>query len=881
MTIEVYSHNALHHLVDLERFTNELKKEIKYDKFKQNVKVFFINEPKIKGMVETDIDLLLIIAMENKEKSFYSLQNYSSTDQIIKPKSIYFNNLIIPIKFIDYLNNLQAPEVEGSLNYLYTDQYEENIGDYRKEMFYQTKNYLEAIWKDHQLELQYQGEPIKFSITPHPIIWVLSPSEEYRDFSRPNFIYAPRFGFNELTYYLRSIPYSKNSFTSNAHWSIEKNNHQAFIIIDQHIEILKEQLEKDNKIGSLTKQKIDRLNKQYAEDLKIYEKYLTEQNANNSHQNDENIFDLIFSEENKKQKKVTLPDRIRANKELNKNLVIISGKAGSGKTFEMLSLIKKSYENAKNKAFSGGKSGYYLTYNKLLAHDVRLITNQYQRGTKTSIQNLHKFFYDRTKSLQILWTMTNNRIIELSAIQDQRKTRIKEYLLNNPNTNIPSEEWDKGTTEFFLRWKNHKKKYKLDDYTQINKEKIANELSHNVFLKDYYQVLRYFIQAIKDPKKLFYQLEMDKISEEQWSERIEENKGTKYKLTPEDFTKLVNRSLGAIRGQGKILFIDEGQDCHPLERDIFLLLWEKKNIVVCTGGREQLIRHNEECNWKYLDTEQKVIHNVIEIKKRNRTFRMKQNIVELCNFIANEFQINLDLSAIRSNDDKGTVIIEMNDPHHHKLKNVVKKLQQSGEYNELSNYESILFLTESNSETLFYQEKLPKEELPKEELLKEELLKEILIDGNNNIIYSESKKSKQSNLTELTGIPEDKFFTHNHIMYQDYKEQNTGEEEKREEDKGPTSDTYRSLFYESCRGLEAWSVACLELDLFYDRKKREETAASYLSDDLYLSEDERRQKYAATWVLMALTRPIDTLYIQVNDPNSELGIILSKYLDQA
>lgn len=869
MTIDVYSHNTLHHLVDIERFTNELKKEIKYDKFKQNVKVFFINSPRIKGMVETDIDLLLIIAIENKEKSFYSLQNYSSTDQVIKPKSIYFNNLIIPIKFIDYLNNLQAPEVEGSLNYLYTDEYEENIGDYRKEMFRQTKNYLEAIWKDHQLKLSYQGEPIKFNITPHPIIWVLSPSEEYRDFSRPNFIYAPRFGFNELTYYLRSIPYSKNSFTSNAHWSIDKNNHEAFMIIDQHIEILKEKLEKDNKIGSLTKQKIDRLNKQYAEDLKIYEKYLDEQNENNSHQDDENIFDLIFSEEYKKQKRVTLPDRIRADKELNKNLVIISGKAGSGKTFEMLSLIKKSYENAKNKAFSGGKSGYYLTYNKLLAHDVRLITNQYQSGTKTSIQNLHKFFRDRTKSLQILWTMTNNRILELSAIQDQRKTRINEYLLNNPNTNIPSDEWDKGTTEFFLRWKNHNKNYNLDEYTKINKKKIANKLSNNVFLEDYYQVLRYFIQAIKDPKKLFYQLEMDKISEEQWSAQIKENKGTtKYKLTPEDFTKLVNRSLGAIRGQGKILFIDEGQDCHPLERDIFLLLWEKKNIVVCTGGREQLIRHNEECNWKYSDTEQKVIHNVIEIKKRNRTFRMKQNIVELCNFIANEFQMNLDLSAIRSNDDKGSIIIEMNDPYHHKLQSVVNKLQQAGEYNALSNYESILFLTESESELLFKKGKL---------------VQDIQIDENNNIIYSESKKSKQSTLTELTGIPEDQFFTHNHIMYRDDKEQNTGEEEKRDEDEDqvPTSDTYRSLFYESCRGLEAWSVVCLELDLFYERKKREETAASYLSDDLYLSEDERRQKYAATWVLMALTRPIDTLYIQINDPNSELGVILAKYLAQA
>ena len=865
MTIDVYSHNTLHHLVDIERFTNELKKEIKYDKFKQNVKVFFINTPRIKGMVETDIDLLLIIAIENKEKSFYSLQHYSSTDQVTKPKSTYFNNLIIPIKFIDYLNNLQAPEVEGSLNYLYTDEYEENIGDYRKEMFRQTKNYLEAIWKDHQLELNYQGEPIKFNITPHPIIWVLSQSEEYQDYSHPNFIYASKFGFKELTCYLKSIPYSKNSFTSNAHWSIDKNNHEAFMIIDQHIEILKEKLEKDNKIGSLTKQKIDRLNKQYAEDLKIYEKYLDEQNENNSHQDDENIFDLVFSGENKKQKRTTLPDRIQADKELNKNLVIISGKAGSGKTFEMLSLIKKSYEKAKNKTLAGGKSGYYLTYNKLLANDVRLITNQYQYGTKTAIKSLHKFFYERIISLQILSVMNAKRIAELVATQDQRKAKIEEYLLNNPRANTPLESWDKGTREFFLRWKNHNKNIPLERYVEQNKNRISSQLNNHVFLTDYYQVLRYFIQAIKDPKELFRQLEIDKIPNEQWN-HFSEEKDKKYSQTPEDFTELVNRSLGAIRGQGKTLFIDEGQDCHPLERDIFLLLWEKKNIVVCTGGREQLIRHNEECNWKYSDTEQKVIHNVIEIKKRNRTFRMKQNIVELCNFIANEFQINLDLSAIRSNDDKGTVIIEMNDPYHHKLKSVVNNLQQAGEYNDLSNYESILFLTESESKFLFEEGKL---------------VQDIQIDENNNIIYSKSQKSKRSHLTKLTGIPEDQFFLHNQTMYRDDEEQRNEDEEQRNEDEAPTSETYRSLFYESCRGLEAWSVVCLELDLFYERKKGEETAASYLSDDLYLSEDERRQKYAATWVLMALTRPIDTLYIQVNNPNSELGVILAKYLAQA
>ena len=37
--------------------------------------------------------------------------------------------------------------------------------------------------------------------------------------------------------------------------------------------------------------------------------------------------------------------------------------------------------------------------------------------------------------------------------------------------------------------------------------------------------------------------------------------------------------------------------------------------------------------------------------------------------------------------------------------------------------------------------------------------------------------------------------------------------------------------------------------------------------------------YAATWALMALTRVIDTLYIQINDKNSEFGKVVVNYMN--
>ncbi|WP_157742677.1 hypothetical protein [Neisseria weixii] len=64
------------------------------------------------------------------------------------------------------------------------------------------------------------------------------------------------------------------------------------------------------------------------------------------------------------------------------------------------------------------------------------------------------------------------------------------------------------------------------------------------------------------------------------------------------------------------------------------------------------------------------------------------------------------------------------------------------------------------------------------------------------------------------------------------------------------------------------------MDKFYERKKSEEDALNFLSDDLLLSDDERRKRYAMTWVLMALTRAMDGLFIHISDMNSELGKIL-------
>ena len=77
-------------------------------------------------------------------------------------------------------------------------------------------------------------------------------------------------------------------------------------------------------------------------------------------------------------------------------------------------------------------------------------------------------------------------------------------------------------------------------------------------------------------------------------------------------------------------------------------------------------------------------------------------------------------------------------------------------------------------------------------------------------------------------------------------------------------------------------IACFAFDKFFSQKREEPDAEKYLIEDIFLNQnnEQRKSMYAATWALMALTRVIDTLYIQINDRNSEFGKIVVDYLNE-
>ena len=83
-------------------------------------------------------------------------------------------------------------------------------------------------------------------------------------------------------------------------------------------------------------------------------------------------------------------------------------------------------------------------------------------------------------------------------------------------------------------------------------------------------------------------------------------------------------------------------------------------------------------------------------------------------------------------------------------------------------------------------------------------------------------------------------------------------------------DQHRIIGYEACRGLEGWTVVCMELDEFVNFKTK------YFKEDVEKEQitlaletfEEKKDKFVNLWALIPLTRAIDTLIITIKDKNS-------------
>lgn len=91
----------------------------------------------------------------------------------------------------------------------------------------------------------------------------------------------------------------------------------------------------------------------------------------------------------------------------------------------------------------------------------------------------------------------------------------------------------------------------------------------------------------------------------------------------------------------------------------------------------------------------------------------------------------------------------------------------------------------------------------------------------------------------------------------------------------PTKDQCRVYQYDSCRGLEGWCVVCADFDELVKYKMK------YMKGEntLGLDREKAKERSVCLWLLMPLTRPIDTLIITLTDKDSAIGKILKQLAD--
>lgn len=84
-------------------------------------------------------------------------------------------------------------------------------------------------------------------------------------------------------------------------------------------------------------------------------------------------------------------------------------------------------------------------------------------------------------------------------------------------------------------------------------------------------------------------------------------------------------------------------------------------------------------------------------------------------------------------------------------------------------------------------------------------------------------------------------------------------------------DQLRIVQYDSCRGLEGWTVVNFDLNAFYEYKLNQLRLWSEINPDAVLRDHDAIRLRAARWLLIPLTRAMDTLVIHLSSSSTEVA----------
>ena len=293
------------------------------------------------------------------------------------------------------------------------------------------------------------------------------------------------------------------------------------------------------------------------------------------------------------------------------------------------------------------------------------------------------------------------------------------------------------------------------------------------------------------------------LIEETTSEIFENNNYINLLVDLMDLIKDIKSELEIRKALGidfDLIFVDEAQDCDEIERDLIFKIFGKTNCVISIGNRQIVRKKKSEIRWASGTTRDE--RQVVNLKISHRN---KKDLTDWHNTFSNYHykQRPWELKENRNLHGGKLILLKTNEYSkalHIKLdKNLIK--------NENSKYD-LMFLTPNKTTNINYSSEIC-----------EKLDSWNFNNFNNNLEENKNKK-----------FP---------------------------------IDAHRILNYQSCRGLEAWTIVLWNLDVMIQNIK-----SNYVKDFPDSVENEITE-HVNNWLLMIFTRAIDTLVMTFNSYESE------------
>lgn len=589
---------------------------------------------------------------------------------------------------------------------------------------------------------------------------------------------------------------------------------------------------------------------------------------------------------------------------IGQSLGILHGKAGTGKTLSLMSIIN----NRLNQPDIKNHRCRLLTFNNMLIMDLKQMAKELPASNASiSIKTLHSFFYDVFKKspVSLLYldpskedelfdkcTRRASRYTVLFNSMDQKPSDAMDVIEKNrtkiANNELPELfqfaqyleskhiDFGKVTSEDLNGY--------IRDYVSWKREIYKADIASSAYLSMYEQILKQIYLLLKNEEEFYRQFQMRPLVENEMvdeaifndpvfkkkcaefikkcqqsmenefdaepisgelsfaslrnevSQAIGVNDDSVYQRYDSDVTKVKRQS----KWQGLVL-VDEAQDCSMWEKAVLMQMFGPENIIIATGGKDQLIRRSVENDWSKL-FKQDV--NVFREYLTHSSKRQHRNIANFINAFAKEFRLSTQFEFTENTPRLGEIVIDIRSgiPDRTIPEDIAETFSKSGRAAGCSNFEGMIVMLPHKGYVNTIQQGRHRIELDEYETVR---IGDEENDHTINIIKPDFMEIIDCTINSKGRLLEEVDSKH-----------------------------VRAMFYDSCRGLEAWSTMCIDLDEFYYEKMESEDAQNYAVENTQFMGADREiliEQFASIWMFMVLTRPIHNLYIKIRNPHSEFS----------